>query len=108
MANYNSNIDIGREFINCRNPKSSLLIEPLDKHIVESAIKKYFNSQYTDKGKAKARILNAYLGLKKDFKKDVALKDVADESGYAYETVKKYFRCAMDDIVAYIPPEYRP
>jgi len=103
MTNFKSDIDIAREFLHCHNPKSSLLVELIDKSIVEDTVKKYFNDQITDAGKAKARLLHLYYLSDSD----LTLRTVSQRLGYSEESIKKYHPQALAEIVAYIPPQYR-
>lgn len=103
MANYKSEIDIAREFLHCRNPKSSIMVEFIDKTVVENTVKKYFNDQVTDTGKVKARLLHMYYLSDTD----LTLKTVSERLKYSLDTIKKYHPQALAEIVAYIPAQYR-
>lgn len=103
MALYRNETDIGRAFMRCTNPKSSVLVEPIDKSVVETTVKTYFESQMTETGKAKARLLQLY--YLSDTK--VKLKTVGEKLGYSLRSIKRFHSEALSEVVPYIPPQYR-
>jgi hypothetical protein len=102
---YKSAADIGRRFMRCENPKSSLLVERLDPSIVEEAVNRYFAGQITDSGKAKARFLHLYYHPT-DPNKKVTIGQLAGEINYSVDSLKKFHVPALSEIVAYIPSQY--
>lgn len=103
MSNFTSDYQIAREFLHCRNPRSGLMVEFIDKRIVEETIGRYFNNQTSEAGKAKARLLHMYYLSGVDW----TLDTISQELGYSYVTIKRYHAQALEEIVKYIPLQYR-